>query len=183
MKLFFTTIRKVFTRPLYGLIAFVSAFALLAVAVWLPNFSFLVSAMAAPGFSLQTKFGILVASFSALGTNFTLLSRTLTITLAVLFGVNTALLAFYLRTRFRLERSAGVGIGGIIAGLLGVGCASCGSVVFSAFLGVGATAGFLNILPLKGQEFGIIGVVLMLVAIVLTAKKIEQPLSCEVVDF
>jgi hypothetical protein len=172
--------QKVFTDARAVVVGIIAGLLLLLAAIWLPNFSFIASTITASQFSLNAKLAILLSSLSAINTNFTLLSRTLTITLVILFAVNVAFLAYYLRTRIVLERSAGVSIGGIIAGLLGIGCASCGSVVLSAFLGAGATAGFLNILPLKGQEFGFLGIILMFIGIALTAKKVEQPLSCAV---
>ncbi len=182
MKELISASKKVLSRPWYPLIGVVAGLLLLLAAIWLPNLSFIGSTLTSGYLSFGEKFGILASSLSALDTNFTPLSRTLTVTLAVLFAVDAAFLAFYLRTRFRLERSAGIGIGGIILGLLGVGCASCGTVVASAFLGAGATAGFLDILPLKGQEFGFLGVGFMAFGILLTARKIEQPLACDADD-
>ncbi len=182
MKELVSASKKVLRNPWYPIIGVIAGILLLLVAIWLPNLSFIGSTMASGYLSFGEKAGILISSLSALGTNFTPLSRALTITLAVLFAVDAAFLAFYLRTRFRLERSAGVGIGGVILGLLGVGCASCGTVVVSAFLGAGATAGFLNILPLKGQEFGFLGVGFMAFGIVLTARKIESPAACDIGD-
>ncbi|MDE2078930.1 MAG: hypothetical protein KGI73_00935 [Patescibacteria group bacterium] len=174
--------KKVFVSPGYVVLALSIAVAILVLAIWLPNLSFLASVAVAHTLSLSQKTGIFLSSLSALGTNFTVLSRALTIILSLLVGVNIALLIFYMRTRFRLERSAGVSFGGILLGLLGVGCASCGSIILSAFLGVGATASFVTILPLKGQEFGFLGVAFMLFAIWLAARKIEQPLTCAVVE-
>lgn len=172
---------KVFSRPAYLFIAICSACTLLLTAIWLPNLHFLLNILFS-GLSLQEKLSVLPASFSVLGTNFTFISRLLTVAVSILFGINAALLVFYMKSRFRMERSVGTGVGGIVFGLLGAGCLPCGSVILSSFLGVGATAAFVNILPLKGQEFGFIGVALMIVSILLTAKKIEQPLSCEIVS-
>lgn len=180
MSEFFRAAKKAGKDPRAVVSGLAAGALLLAIAIWLPNLSFVEGTLAAPQFSPGTKIAILWSSLAALGTDFTPLSRDLTIALAVLFAIDVALLVFYVRTRIAFDRSAGVGIGGIVAGLLGVGCASCGTVVLSAFLGAGATAGFLNILPLKGEEFGFLGVLLMIVAIWLTAKKIEGPHSCAV---
>jgi len=178
MSAFFAAMQKVFRRPWYAVLALSAAAGFLTFAIWLPNLSFIASTITASTFSLPQKLGILVSSLAALNTNFTPLSRTVTVALALLIGVDVALLTFYLRTRFRLERSAGMSIGGLIAGLLGIGCASCGSLVVATFVGAGATASFLNILPLQGQEFGFLGIAFVLAGIVVTARKIEQPLAC-----
>jgi hypothetical protein len=178
MSYFLAANKRVFRRPLYAILAVCTAALFLVFSVWLPNLSFMASTITTSHYSLPQKVGILLSSLAALNSNFTPLSRTLTITLALLLGVDVAFLAFYMRTRFRLGRSAGMSIGGLIAGLLGIGCASCGSVVVASFLGAGASAGFLNILPLKGQEFGFLGIALILAGIFFTARKIEQPMTC-----
>ncbi len=171
--------KKVIRRPGYLIFGIAAGGALLLAAIWMPNFSFIGSTVTSPSLSFGEKASILVSSLSALNTNFTPLSRILTIVLAALFAVDATFLALYFRTRFRLERSAGMSVGGIVLGMLGVGCASCGTVALSAFLGAGATAGFLNILPFKGEEFGILGAILMAFGIVLTARKIAQPIVCD----
>ena len=178
MSAFLAATQKVFRRPSYVVLALGAAVGFLVFAIWLPNLSFIADMITASTFSLPQKLGILVSSLAALNTNFTPLSRTVTVTLALLIGVDIAFLTFYLRTRFRLERSAGMSIGGLIVGLLGIGCASCGSLVVATFLGAGATASFLNVLPLKGQEFGFLGIAFVLAGIVFTARKIEQPVAC-----
>lgn len=180
MRSVLTAFAKVFRRPGFVLLAAIVAAAFLVFTIWLPNLSFIAGTITGSQFSTAQKAGILWASLAAINTNFTPLSRTTTIALALLLGVDMALLTFYLRTRARLDRAAGMGIGGVIAGLFGVGCASCGTVIASAFLGAGATAGYLNLLPLQGQEFGILGVGLLLWGIVITAKKIQRPLTCAI---
>ncbi len=174
--------KKVGRRPGYIIFGLIAGAALIVVAIWLPNISFIGSTLASPVLSIGEKTSILAASLSALNTNFTPLSRGLILALAALFAIDAAFMAFYLRTRMRLERAAGMSIGGVILGLLGVGCASCGTVAVSAFFGAGATAGVLALLPLKGEEFGILGVIFMALGVFLAAKKIEQPLACAVVN-
>lgn len=70
-----------------------------------------------------------------------------------------SLLIYYFQKRFRLEKTAGMSTVGMLSGLLGVGCASCGSVIISSLIGFGATASVIGVLPLRGQEFGLLGVV------------------------
>jgi len=87
---------------------------------------------------------------------------------------------FYLKTRITLEKSSGLGLLGIISGLLGVGCASCGSVVLSTLIGVSLTTGIVDFLPLNGLEFGILGMIIVILSIYLLSKKILNPLICKV---
>ena len=102
------------------------------------------------------------------------------ISLSFMFGVNISMFVFYLRRRISSESSAGISMGGIVLGLLGVGCASCGSVILSTIFGLTAASGFLGILPLRGQEFGLIGFILILYSIIILSQKISNPLICNV---
>ena len=171
---------KVFSHPLYIALAVIVGGFLLALAIWLPNLHLITQTLHSDVLTIAQKTNITVSFLGALETNFTTLSRNITIIISVLAGINIAFLVYYLRTRLSLEREAGASIGGMILGLLGVGCASCGSVIFSTIFGLSAAAGFLGILPLKGQEFGLAGVVLLLWSIYLTSQKINKPLSCQV---
>ncbi len=102
----------------------------------------------------------------------------LTLVMAGLFGLNAAMIAHYMRRQVRLNRTAGASAVGVLIGLLGVGCASCGSVFLSSLLGVGATVGALSWLPLHGQEFTWIGIAIVLASISAIARKIVEPASC-----
>ena len=59
-----------------------------------------------------------------------------------------------------------------------VRCASCGSVILSTFLGVGATAAFTGFLPFGGQEFSILAIIILAASLYVTGKKIADPLVC-----
>ena len=67
---------------------------------------------------------------------------------------------------------------GIAFSLLGVGCASCGSVILTSLIGFASATVVLGLLPLRGIEFGIIGIIILVLAMRLTIKKINQPLVC-----
>lgn len=149
-------------------------------AIWLPNISFIWGTVVSATLSLSQKFGILSSSLGALNTNFTLLSRNLTILVALLFAINISLFAYYFKRRIKLEKAAGVGIGGIIVGFLGVGCAACGSVILSSIFGIGATAGFIGVLPLQGQEFSVLAIGILGFSNYVIAKKIQDPLVCKI---
>jgi len=178
--MFYLAFKKVFSRPWYILLALVVALLFLLIAIWLPNISSLRHVVGSTSYNLGAKLNIFWSYFGFLGTNFTPLTRILTIVVATLSGVNIAMLVFYLKNRIQLERSAGVGLMGTLAALLGVGCASCGSVLISSFIGLSATAAFTGALPLRGAELGLIGALVLLVSIYLIAKKIQNPLVCKV---
>ena len=162
----------------YTLVAFISAVAVLLFAIWLPNFSFLKHIAVSPEFSTSWKFNLFLASLGAFETNFTPFSRLITILVSALFGINLAVTVYYLRRRISLEKPVGTGFAGILFGLIGIGCASCGSVILTSVFGLAAGAGFIAVLPLRGQEFGILSIAILSISIYLISKKIKDPMVC-----
>lgn len=175
-----SSVWSVLQVPKYSLLALGIAGSVLLLSIWLPNLRIITWTLGSDSLSLEQKSNILIAFLGGFQTNFTVFSRATTILIAVLFGVNISVLIFYLKKRFSLEKSVGTSIGGIVSGLLGVGCASCGSVILSSIFGLGATAGFLGLLPLRGQEFALLGIVVLTVSTGITARKIQDPLFCKV---
>lgn len=178
--IFVRSIRQVFRNPLYDLLAFSIAVIVLITAIWLPNLHLVTKTIHSTNLSFLQKGNILTGLLGGIETNFTPLSRSLTILTSILFGINVAIITYYFRRRFSLEKEAGVSLGGMLFGLLGVGCTSCGSVILATLLGLSVSASILGFLPLKGQEFGLLGVILLVIAITITAKKIADPLNCKV---
>lgn len=170
----------VFKRPWYILLAGLITLTLLLLAIWIPNIPFVSHVIESNIYALQAKAGILVASLGFFKTNFTVLTQSVTITVAVLTGINVAMVVYYLKRRIELEKSVGTGAMGTIVGVLGIGCASCGSVILSSIFGLSATASVLGVLPFKGAEFGLLGIVILVVAIYLVSKKIQNPLVCNI---
>ena len=72
----------------------------------------------------------------------------------------------------------GTGFLGTVAGVFGVGCTSCGSVLLSIIFGVGTASTLLGILPFQGVEIGFIGVLLQLLSVYLISHKLQQPMVC-----
>lgn len=171
-------LKEVFSRKNYAASAVVIFAGTLLLAIWLPNLQLIGGIITSPTLTLTQKISLLIASLGAIRTNFTPLARFLTTVVAFLFGVNFSMLIYYLRQRLVLEKSLGTGFGGILTGLIGIGCASCGSVILSSLFGVGTTVGFIGILPLKGQEFGILSIAILTFSIYAVAQKIKNPTLC-----
>lgn len=100
--------------------------------------------------------------------------------MAGLFGLDTALISHYMRRQIRLGRAAGTSAAGVMIGLLGVGCASCGSVLLSSLFGAGAAFGALSWLPLHGQELTWLGVLAVAASVFGVAGKIVAPEACAI---
>jgi hypothetical protein len=169
-------LRKVFASPLYILLALVISIAVFALVVWLPNLSLIIDVMGHPGISLAQKIALPLSLLGAISTNFSTLSATYTILIAILFGINIAMLVYFVHYRVDAVNKSGVATGflGMFSGILGVGCAACGSLILMSLLAsIGAT-GALTLLPLAGGEFGILGVILLAWSVYALSKRIEQ---------
>ncbi len=169
---------KILTQPKYAVLAITVTLVIIVFAAWLPNLHLVAKTTTNSTMSLWQKINLLTGLLGSLRTNFTPLSRLITFVSAALAGIQTSLLMYYLKQTFRAQQSMGMSIVGIAASMVGVGCVSCGSVILTSLIGFGSTTAVLGLLPFRGLEFGIIGAMVLLLAISLTIKKIKQPLVC-----
>lgn len=175
-------LQKVFRKPAYVILALVVSASAFAVAVWLPNFRLVAGIVSSPDVPLSSKIELPLSLLGSIVTNFTLLSASYTIAIAVLFGMYIAMVVYFLKRRIKEVGQGGIatGIFGITSGVLGVGCAACGSFLLTSILSLIGAGGALALLPLQGSEFGILGAVLLAFAMYMTAKQIENPLVCKI---
>ena len=170
--------KEVFTEWRYRALAGSVFFGILFLELWLPNFTWVKDMLTSPAFSGSAKVRILLSSFLNVTTGFDAPSPLLTFLIPTFFGVNMSLFVYYVKKKARSGVFAGLSAVGIIAGMLGVGCAACGSVLFSTILGFSAAAGFLGFLPFGGREFGFLSLLLIGLSILLLAKKIQEADAC-----
>jgi hypothetical protein len=171
---------EVFANTSYIALASALALAAFLFTIWLPNLGLITDIFTTSSAPLATKLKITTSLLGGIRTNFSVLSAGYTIAIAVLFGVNIAMVVYFLkRKRNPLARQEmAAGIGGVASGALGIACAACGSFILTTALSSFGAAGALAILPLRGGEFGILSVALLLVSLFLISKKIAAPLIC-----
>lgn len=174
-------LQKIFQKPLYVIFALATSVTVFALSVWLPNIQLIVKIMGHPGIPLLQKLDLPISLLGSIATNFTLLLASYTIAIAILFGINVAMVVYFLRRRIADARQVGVGTGflGITSGILGMGCAACGSLLLTSTLSLLGASGILAYLPLAGGEFGILGVILLATSLYMTAKQIQNPAVCK----
>jgi len=176
----FSALKRVFKHPTYVLFALGVSATVFAFATWLPNLTLIVEVMGHPNASLAQKLELPIALLGSITTNFTLLSASYTILIAILFGVNLALIVYLVRNRVATLKQSGTTAGflGVVSGLFGVGCAACGSLILTSVLSLIGAGGALTFLPLGGGEFGILGVGLLAWSLYSITKQIKNPLVC-----
>lgn len=172
---------QVFSNSQYNLLVVLGAVLMYVLTVLIHKSDFIWYVVTGSNFDMFTKLSLIGNSFVSIQTNFaTTGALVLTIVLSLLVGINIAMLVYHLRRRIAAQSAAGLSVLGIVSSVIGVGCASCGSVVLSSFLSIGVTAGLITWLPLKGAEFSIIALGLLIFSIYLLSKKIATPLLCAV---
>ena len=180
--MFTKALKQVFKMKRYLALAGVASFIVFTLAVWLPNFKIIIQVLSSSVASFSDKWNILAGLFGSITTNFTFVSASYTIIIAILFGVNTAMLVYYINRNRKISKSgsvAGTGLGGLVSGFFGIGCAACGTLVLGPLLALIGAGGLITLLPFGGQEFGFLGVGLLGFSIFLIAKKIDAPTICK----
>ncbi|MBI5622011.1 hypothetical protein HY933_04070 [Candidatus Falkowbacteria bacterium] len=107
-------------------------------------------------------------------------SLVLAVVIAVLVGLNGASLVYQIRQRLFLVAGAGGSVIGVLFSLVGIGCASCGSVILSALFGIGAATVLIGWLPLAGLEFSAVSVALLCLSLYWSAGHLSRSRDCQV---
>jgi len=179
----FGSLKKIFSQTKYITIAVLVAVIVFVFVVWFPNFRLIKEVIFLSGISFVHKVKFLFSLFGSIKTNFSAISSIYIITIAILFGLNISIVSYYIKTRQVIKSRSGTNlgsIGGLISGIFGIGCASCGTFLLTPILSLFGASGFLTFLPFGGEEFGLIGISLLLYSSYLTLKKIPEPLICEI---
>lgn len=176
------TLGTVFKQPWYALIATLVAVSVLVFAIWLPNISLIASVLTSSVGTSAEKVAFLFSLLGSITTNFTALSASTTIVVAILFGASVTLFLYYVR-KVRVRTSSihslgGVGVAGVISGFLGIGCVACGTFILSSVLVLIGAGGILIYLPFGGEEFSFIGIGLLLYSCIRISGNINAPNTC-----
>ena len=173
--------RRVFSRPLYVVVAAIISIIVFFSVVWVPAIP-LAAKILSDTTLTGNSVGIVTDMFiSSLG-DIQFTTIILIAILSALVGLNTTLLSFYIRmfraAPTKTEFTTGL-IGGVSA-MLGFGCAACGSVFIASLLSSFAGTGFLALFPFEGQEFLYGGMLMLVVSSFLLARSINKPPVCPI---
>ncbi len=164
----------VFRRVRYIALSCFAALFFFLFAVWLPNIALLRVFITSASFSFSGLFALLIESFSIFVSTNNSIAVFFVVINATLFGITLGLsVALFMRQRLLLSHSGTLTVSAVFSSMLGLGCASCGSVLLS-FFGVGATLAFL---PFGGIELQVLSVVLLAVAFVTILRRLAR-FSC-----
>jgi len=156
----------------------------LSVAILFPNTQIILQIASSSTIPLLAKLQFIGSLYGLLFSNFTVVAAVNTVVISILLGINITLLMYYIRRRQKgavRKTGSGYGLAGAVAGLFGVGCAACGSVILTAFFTWFGLGGLLILLPLHGAEFGLLAILLLAFSIHRLCKRINDPLVCPIV--
>lgn len=172
----------IFIRPKYTLIATSTALALFIFMVLVPNAALVGSVITNENISLGNKIAVFVSLLGGIGMSMGNISAVVTVLVSILFGANVALVAHLAQRRsFRAAQGGTVaGFAGASVGALGIGCVSCGTLALTAVFPLIGSTGLFALLPLRGIEFGIVGIVALLLSIYFLARRIKHGAVCEI---
>lgn len=174
------SIKLVFSKTLYVSIAVLTATVVFTAAVWLSNFALITQVATSNSASLSEKVSFMTSLYGSIQTNFTAISASYTVLIAILFGISISMFVYYLRRQQGLIQSSAsaTSLAGLVSGFFGIGCAACGTFILTSVLGLIGAGGILTYLPLGGEEFGLLGVGLLGYSIYKTSQLIQKPLVC-----
>lgn len=175
-------IEDVFAQPAYLGLALAIALAAFVATLWFPNYALVSAVFATPNVALGAKLQLLASLLGGIATNFSALAAFSAMAIPLLFGADIAMIVYFLRKkRARLPRGEiAAGVGGAASGVVAAGCAACGSFLLSTILSFLGASGALALLPLQGEEIGLLSIALLLLSIFLIARKIVAPAVCEI---
>lgn len=177
-------IKEVFRSPVYVLLALVLAVLVFSSIVLFPNAALVRDIISSPLFSLLEKARILFFSLGSFTESQTPVGSVGTVLVSLLFGVNAAMLVYAIRKKaLGATHGAVLGGGGAVLGLLGAGCAACGSFLLAGTLSFFGAGALISALPLRGTEFMLAGLALLLVSIVFFSRSIRNAAVCSPPEF
>ncbi|MES2437007.1 MAG: hypothetical protein V4519_03255 [Patescibacteria group bacterium] len=181
MKVILEALKSVMYSPIYFLLTLVISFLTLIFVILLPNFGLISQVFGDMSIPIDLKLNLVKGLLGGITTNFSVFSAAYTVIISLFFGINITFVLFLLKKRISLNRKVfATGFGGTFAGVIGIGCAACGTFILSSILSVIGASGALALLPLNGGEFGLISIGLLVVSIYLISKTIVQPAVCEI---
>lgn len=158
------TTRLVLSVPLYAVLAVVVSFVSLTAFTVSQNWGFFTGTVVGGNLPLTNRLVILSEFYPFVGTFYGTAASVAMVVIAVLAGVNIALVTYHFREHEISASGGGGSLVGVVLGLLGAGCAACGSAVLLGVLSLFGAGGLVLALPFDGLEISLLAVVALLLS-------------------
>lgn len=150
------TARLVLSLPAYAALAVLAAVAALSTFVLSQNPQFVSAVVVFGSADPWTRFRALLGLYPLFGSAYSVPTAAVLLLTAALVGVNIALVGYHLREHDLGAREGAGSAAGVVLGVLGAGCAACGSAILAGVLTLVGLGGVLTALPLHGLEFALL---------------------------
>ncbi|MDY6775593.1 MAG: hypothetical protein SV253_05880 [Halobacteria archaeon] len=159
------TARLVLSVPAYAVLAVVAGFVGLNVLVISQNMALFLDTVVTGSLPLGARLGILQGLYPFVSPSYPFVMSAFILAVAGLFGVNLSMLAYHFKENGVSVREGSGSVVGLVLGVLGAGCAACGTAVLAGILSVFGVVGGLAFLPFDGVEFSVLAAVALLVSV------------------
>ncbi|MFC7133410.1 MULTISPECIES: hypothetical protein [Salinibaculum] len=158
------TLRLVLSIPTYAALAVLAAVLALSVFVFSQNVP-LVSFALTGSLPLDGRLTILLERYPFVGTDFGPVTGLMLVAISGLTGADIAMVVYHVREHGLSVESGGGSAVGVVLGVLGAGCAACGSAILVGVLSLVGATGLLTALPLEGLEFTLLAAVVLVLSL------------------
>lgn len=158
------TVRLVLSIPWYAALAILAAAAGLTAISFSQNPDLAWFALTGP-LAADDRVTILLELYPFFGTVFPPAVGAVLVAISVLVGLDVALVAYHFARHGIDLQSSGSGVLGAVLGVLGAGCAACGTVLLAGLLSLVGGSGVLLLLPLDGLEFALLATVPLVLSV------------------
>lgn len=158
-------VRLVLSMPQYTMFAVIYGLLGLSVFVFARNVTILQRVIVFGTLPLESRFHVLIQMYPGIGSAYTVTQTVMLVATAALVGINLSMVTYHFREHGVSLREGSGGVSGVVLGILGGGCAACGSAVFAGLLSMVGAAGVLTILPLDGLEFALLALAILMLSI------------------
>jgi hypothetical protein len=170
---------RVFSQARYIVLALISALLVLVAITIAWNYRFFLIYLSDPAVTFSDALVRTTSLFSQFFVSLLFDNHSLALVAALLMGVYVALLVAHVRTQRKLPTSGTLtGLAGVVVGVLGSGCAACGTLVLSALFS--GTTGIALALSRYTGMLQWLGVLILALGIMLLARTINKPAVCKV---
>ncbi|MEF8800795.1 MAG: hypothetical protein V5A38_13725 [Halolamina sp.] len=159
------TVRLVLSLPAYAVLAFVAATTALSTFVLSQNPQFVSAVVINGSADPVSRLRALLGLYPGFGSAYSVPVAVVLLSISVLVGVNIAMLVYHVRTHDLGAREGTGSAAGVALGIVGAGCAACGSAILGGVLTLVGAGAALTLLPLHGLEFALLAFVAVLLSL------------------
>jgi len=158
------TVRLVLSIPGYAAIAVLTAWLSLTLFALSQNLQLVRDFIIGGQLPLTDRLVLISEQYPFIGTNYSAVDGVALLVVTALVGANLALVVYHLREHDLSASGGGGSLVGVILGVIGAGCAACGSVILIGILSLFGVSGLILLLPFDGLELSMLAVVALLLS-------------------